>query len=131
MLILYSWLAEFVNRLPEAAELARALTERGVEAELLIPLQPAVANLTIGRVTGQSASKDEQLAYSVEVNGVTLGWFMAFTFYSYNMDQNWFETIIFRLVEGYFQFRDIMSVNRPHIGQTKLFPYHCWHKQTL
>jgi len=71
MRILYSWLSEFVNRLPKAAELARALTERGVEAELLIPLKPAVANLTIGRVTGQSTGEDEQVAYSVEVNGKT------------------------------------------------------------
>lgn len=71
MRILYSWLSEFVNRLPEAAELARMLTERGVEAELLIPLQPAVENLTVGRVTGQSVSGDEHPAYSVEVSGGT------------------------------------------------------------
>jgi len=69
MRILYSWLSEFMNRLPEAAELARMLTERGVEAELLIPLQPAVTGLVVGRVTGQPTSDDEQLAYSADVNG--------------------------------------------------------------
>ncbi len=69
MRILYSWLAEFMNRLPEAAELARVLTERGVEAELLIPLQPPVADLTVGRVTGQSTGRDEHPEYSVDVSG--------------------------------------------------------------
>ncbi|MCD6282485.1 hypothetical protein J7J84_02610 [bacterium] len=63
MRILYSWLSEFMNRLPEAAELARMLTERGVEAELLIPLQPAVTGLAVGRVTGQPTSDAKQPAF--------------------------------------------------------------------
>jgi phenylalanyl-tRNA synthetase beta chain len=70
MRILYSWLAELVTGLPAPAELGRMLTERGVEAEVLIPLAPAVAGLQFGRVLRKVGTDKAGLPlYDVELEG--------------------------------------------------------------
>ena len=70
MRILYSWLAELVTGLPAPAELGRMLTERGVEAEVLIPLAPAVAGLEFGRVVRKVGTDKAGLPlYEVELAG--------------------------------------------------------------
>lgn len=70
MRILYSWLAELVAGLPAPAELGRVLTERGVEAEVLIPLAPAVAGLEFGRVVRKVGTDKAGLPlYDVELGG--------------------------------------------------------------
>ncbi|OGK10484.1 MAG: phenylalanine--tRNA ligase subunit beta, partial [Candidatus Riflebacteria bacterium RBG_13_59_9] len=71
MRVLYSWLTEFVDRLPPAPELAHMLIERGVEAEVLIPLAPAVEGLVAGRIVEQRVSEESPARYLVELDGET------------------------------------------------------------
>lgn len=66
MRILYSWLAEFVDGLPGAAELAKMLTERGVEAEVITPLADGAGPLQAVKVLRKLPGDDAPFSYEVE-----------------------------------------------------------------
>ena len=41
---------------------------------------------------------------------------MPLTLHGNDMNKYWFEAVVPCLGQGYFQFRDIVGINRPHIG---------------
>lgn len=72
MRILVSWLRDFVPVGETPAELAHELTQRGVEAEVLLPLADTVRELTFGRVVTWLGPSEAGAQYEVDVEGKSL-----------------------------------------------------------
>jgi len=70
--ILVSWLHDFLSVGETPAELAHELTQRGVEAEVLLPLAPVTKRLTFGRVATWLGPAEAGARFEVEVEGKSL-----------------------------------------------------------
>jgi len=69
--ILLSWLRDFVSVGDSPAELAHELTQRGVEAEILLPLEAHLHGLAFGRLVTWLGPAETGARYQVEIDGAS------------------------------------------------------------